>query len=150
MGRPGRLPGVCATAAVAALDVPPGKGTPGSVFLLSFLHFLQGCFPHSQSPVAAFKSFVRFQRLLSEGREAQPGESGVGKQDRLPLDFLEPESPSLKEQCPWPASIPPTRQILAPDHSGSCSAYLCSLSTHPFWQWLRTNSTQKFLTTSQE
>lgn len=30
----------------------------------------------------------------------------MGKQERAPLDFLEPESPSQKEQCPWPASTP--------------------------------------------
>lgn len=83
------------------------------------------------------ETLVRGERgsAWREGGEARPS----------PTRFSGTREPFSERAVPLASLHSPTCQILAPDHSGSCSAYLCSLSTHPFWQWLRTNLPKKFL-----
>lgn len=85
---PRRLQEVSPTTAAIALEVPRGRAFSP---LFSFLH---RWLPHSQSPVAASKSFVRFQTLFSEGREAHPGE-WCGKGRTSPTRFPETRGPSV-------------------------------------------------------
>ena len=73
---------------------------------LSFPHFLLGWFPHSQSPVAAFKSFVRLQTLLSEGREAHPGE-WYAEAGTCPTGS--PGTNPSQRVCPWLTNTGPRR-----------------------------------------